>query len=140
MFEAARVTPYILISSPTKRSGKTRLLEVLELVAREPLRAASVTEAALFQAVEAFRPTLLIDEVDAIFTGRSERAEALRGVLNAGNARGAYVVRGTQDGTPVKFECSGRRCSRASPTASCPTRSATAPSWSRWSASAAATR
>lgn len=105
--DAARVTPYILISSPTKRSGKTRVLEVVELVAREPLRAASVTEAALFQAVEAFRPTLLIDEVDAIFSGRSERAEALRGVLNAGNARGSYVVRGTQDGTPIKFEVFG---------------------------------
>jgi Protein of unknown function (DUF3631)/Domain of unknown function (DUF3854) len=98
--DAVRVTPYIYVKSPQKRSGKTRTLEALELVCRSPLRAASITEAALYQAVEALRPTLLIDEVDAIFTQKNDRAEALRGVLNAGNARGAKVVRGTQDGSP----------------------------------------
>ena len=101
--EAAVRTPYLYIKSPQKRSGKTRLLEVLELACRAPLRAASITEAAVFQSIEAFDPTLLIDEVDAIFTARSERAQALRGILNAGAGRGAHVVRGTQDGTPAKF-------------------------------------
>jgi hypothetical protein len=98
--DAFRVTPYVYVKSPQKRSGKTRTLEALELVCRSPLRAASITEAALYQAVEVLRPTLLIDEVDAIFTSKSERAEALRGVLNAGNARGAKVIRGAQDGVP----------------------------------------
>ena len=46
----AHVTPYMLVTSPAKRSGKTRLLETLELVVREPLRAASVTPAAMYQA------------------------------------------------------------------------------------------
>ena len=46
---------------------------------------------------------MLVDEVDAVFRAKSEQAEALRGVLNAGNRRGSYVVRGTQDGTPAKF-------------------------------------
>lgn len=36
-FEAADSTPYLTITSAEKRSGKTRLLEVLELLAREPL-------------------------------------------------------------------------------------------------------
>lgn len=97
------VTPYMYVRSPQKRSGKTRLLEVLELACRHPLRAASITEAAIFQAVQALSPTLMIDEVDAIFTAKSERAEALRGVLNAGNRRGAVVVRGTADGEPATF-------------------------------------
>ena len=99
--DAATVTPYLYIHSPQKRSGKTRLLEVLELACRNPIRAASITEAAIFQSIEAFNPTLLIDEVDAIFTSRSDRAEALRGVLNAGAGRGSYVIRGTQDGNPA---------------------------------------
>ena len=102
--EGANVTAYLLVRSPTKQSGKTLLLEILEAVAREPVRAASITPAALFQAVEQWAPTLLIDEVDAIFHGRaSERTEELRGVLNAGNRRGASVIRGTQGGTPQRF-------------------------------------
>lgn len=103
--EAAQTTPYMLIVSPEKRSGKTRGLETVELVVREPLRAASITAAGVFQAIEAWRPTLLIDEVDAIFNAKakSEQAEALRGVLNAGSREGSCVVRGTQDGAPVKY-------------------------------------
>ena len=101
--DAAIVTPYVLVVSPEKRSGKTRALEVVELVVREPLRAANITAAGVFQAIEAWAPTLLVDEVDAIFTARSEHAEALRSVLNAGNRRGAFVVRGSSEGEPVRF-------------------------------------
>jgi hypothetical protein len=101
--DAAMATPYVLVISPEKRSGKTRLLEALELVAREPLRTSSISEAGLFQAVEKWRPTLLIDEIDRLFGSRSERSEAVSGVINAGNRRGAYVIRGSQDGEPVRF-------------------------------------
>jgi Protein of unknown function (DUF3631)/Domain of unknown function (DUF3854) len=103
-FKAAAATPYLYVKSPQKRSGKTRLLELLAELCRHPLRASSVTEAAIFQAVEKWKPTLLVDEVDAIFYGRSERAEALRLVLDAGNRPGSPVVRGTQDGEPKLFE------------------------------------
>ena len=100
---AWQAVPYLLVVSPEKRSGKTRTLEALELVVREPLRAANITAAGVFQAIEAWTPTLLVDELDAIFRAKSEQAEALRAVLNAGNRRGSYVVRGSQDGKPVKF-------------------------------------
>jgi hypothetical protein len=103
-FSSAHATPYLFVKSPQRRSGKTRLLEVLELVCRGAMRAASVSEAGLFQAVEAWRPTFLLDEIDAMFTSRSERAEAVRGILNAGNRPNSFVVRGTQDGTPAKFD------------------------------------
>jgi hypothetical protein len=102
-FEAAPATPYMALLSAEKRSGKTRVLEVLELVCRDPLRAASISAAGVFQAVEKWTPSLLIDEVDAYFTAKSEQAEALRGILNAGNRRGSYVVRGTQEGEPRRF-------------------------------------
>lgn len=102
-FDAAVSTPYLLIVSPEKRAGKTRTLETVELVVREPLRAGNITAAGVFQAIEAWTPTLLVDEVDAVFRVRSEQNETLRAVLNAGNRRGSYVVRGTQDGTPQKF-------------------------------------
>jgi hypothetical protein len=54
------------------------VLEVLQIVCREAHVAASITEAGLFQAVDTLKPTLLIDEVDAVFKSKSDRAEALR--------------------------------------------------------------
>lgn len=101
--ESADVTPYLYVKSPQKQSGKTRLLEVLGLACRDARRTSSITEAAIYQAVEAWRPTLLIDEVDAVFGGRSERTDALRGILDAGNARGDSAIRGTQEMEPREF-------------------------------------
>jgi len=103
-FEAAHATPYLVVESPEKQSGKTRLLEVLALVCRRPVKVASITAAALFQTVARGHPTLLIDEVDAIFGGNGERNEDLRGVLNAGNAPGSPVIRGGKDGEPVSYD------------------------------------
>lgn len=103
-FDAAHATPYLVVESPEKQAGKTRLLEVLQLVCRSPLKVASITAAALFQSVDGRHPTLLIDEADAIFAGNSERNEDLRAVLNAGNVPGAKAIRGGKDGTPVEFD------------------------------------
>jgi hypothetical protein len=41
-FDAAETTPYLAVTSAEKRPGKTRLLEVLELVVREPLPTANI--------------------------------------------------------------------------------------------------
>jgi Protein of unknown function (DUF3631) len=89
--EAFDCTPYLAITSPEKRSGKTRKLEVLELIVREPLLTANISDAALFRAVDQKKPTLLFDEIDAIF--KSKEREDLRGLLNAGYRRGAKVRR-----------------------------------------------
>jgi Protein of unknown function (DUF3631) len=102
-FKAAHATPYLAVESPEKQSGKTRLLEVLELVCRNATQVASITAAALFQTVANGTPTLLIDEADAIFGGNSDRNEDLRGVLNAGNAPGSKVIRGGRDGKPISY-------------------------------------
>jgi hypothetical protein len=103
-FTAAHATPYLVVESPEKQSGKSRLLEVLELVCRNALKVASITAAALFQSVTGHHPTLLIDEADAIFAGNTERNEDLRAVLNAGNAPGSKVIRGGKDGLPVSYD------------------------------------
>jgi hypothetical protein len=100
---AAQATPYMLVVSPEKRSGKTRALEVAELIVHAPVRAANITAAGVFQAIEQWQPTMLVDELDAVFRSRSEQAEALRAVLNAGNRRGSHVIRGSQDGKPQRF-------------------------------------
>lgn len=85
--DAAETTPYLHVTSPEKRSGKTRLLEVLrELVAR-PWLTGRVSPAVLARKIDDVRPTLLLDESDAAFRSGDEYAEALRGVLNTGYLR-----------------------------------------------------
>jgi hypothetical protein len=90
-FEYARATPILYVHSPEPGAGKTRFLEVFELLVRNPERAMNVTPAALFTLIEEFRPTLMVDEVDAIFNGKKN--EDLRAVINAGYRRGSNVVR-----------------------------------------------
>ena len=89
--DAFELTPYLAITSAEKRSGKTRLLEVLELLVREPLQTANISDAALFRVIAAKSPSLLMDEVDAVF--KSREREELRGLLNAGYRRGAVAHR-----------------------------------------------
>ena len=83
-FEAAESTPYQNIGSATKQSGKTRLLEVLELLVATPWLTGRATTAVLARRIEKERPTLLLDETDAAFKAESEYAESLRAILNSG--------------------------------------------------------
>ncbi len=80
-------TPYLAITSPEKRSGKTRLLEVFETLAANPWLTGRVTAAVLSRKIDAEQPTLLLDESDAAFNGEKEYAEVLRGVLNTGHRK-----------------------------------------------------
>lgn len=90
--DAADVTPYLAVTSAEKRSGKTRLLETLEVLVRRPALVAHISSAALYRTIEVEAPTLLFDETDAIFhKNAGAQAEALRGILNAGYRRGATV-------------------------------------------------
>jgi len=90
---AADTTPYIAVTSAEKRSGKTRLLEVIELLVHEALPTANISDAALFRAINELTPTLLLDEVDSIFGPKARDREDLRGMLNAGYRRGAVARR-----------------------------------------------
>jgi hypothetical protein len=91
-FEAFDAMAYLCVTSPTPRCGKTRLLEVLALLVSNSERTANISEAALFRIIEENSPTLLLDEAETL-KGKGERAEYLRGLLNAGNRRDATVTR-----------------------------------------------
>ena len=58
------ITPRLGIRSPMKRCGKTTLLDVLERLVWRPLLSGSITAAAMFRMIEAYCPSLLIDEAD----------------------------------------------------------------------------
>ena len=86
--EAADVTGYLSITSAEKRCGKTRLLEILELLVVQPWLTGRVTAAVLVRKIDALQPTLLLDESDTALRDDSEYSDTLRGVLNLGYRRG----------------------------------------------------
>jgi hypothetical protein len=98
-FEAS---PLLAITSAEMRSGKTRLLDCLEVLVPTPFRVVIPSEAVVYTVLsQRPRPTLLLDEADAIFGAKTaERYEGLRAILNSGNRIGTPVLR-------VKLE--GRR-------------------------------
>src|SRR5438067_1441319 len=74
------VAPYLAVVG-VPQTGKTRLLRVLELLCRRGLLAPDISSAALLQACDLVRPTLLIDEASSVSNSRE-----LRRMLRIGNA------------------------------------------------------
>ena len=95
------ISALLAATSAMKRSGKTTLLEVIGMLVPRSLSASNITAAALFRAIEKFKPVLLIDEADTFLSGNDE----LRGVLNAGHRRSsAFVIRNVgDDHEPMQF-------------------------------------
>ncbi len=90
LVDLAEFAPMLVVTSPEMRCGKSTLLTLLAELVREPSAAANASAAALFRVIEATKPTLLLDEVDAILGQKSETTEAIRGILNAGHRRGRF--------------------------------------------------
>ena len=87
-FECA---PRLVITSPQKRCGKTRTLDVIARHLSPPLATVNATVAAIFRSIgDEHPPTLIIDEADTIFGTKkaAEQNEDLRALLNAGHQRG----------------------------------------------------
>jgi hypothetical protein len=94
--DAFDTTPYLHLSSPEPQCGKTRLLEVIEMLSADALASTSLTGPSLFRTIELYRPTLILDEIDNLFRGRSadsERASDILEVLNGGFRRSGTVIR-----------------------------------------------
>jgi hypothetical protein len=81
--------PYLVVTSATKRSGKTRLLELIYFVASNSRLVANISPAALYRTIDEEQPTLLIDEAEMFSSAKSE----YRSLLNTGYRRGQTVKR-----------------------------------------------
>jgi hypothetical protein len=105
MVDAFSVGPIARITAPEKRCGKSVLLSTMGKLVSRPLATANISPAALFRCMEAWQPTLLIDEVDAFL---KENEEA-RGIINSGLYKAeAFVIRTVGDDfTPTKFSTWG---------------------------------
>lgn len=99
-------TPRIAFLSPESGSGKTRALEIGELLVPRPIQSVNATAAYLFRKVSDpdGRPTILFDEVDTLFGVKAKEHEEIRGILNAGHRRGAMAGRCVVVGKTVKTE------------------------------------
>jgi hypothetical protein len=93
-FDAFDFSPKLVVCSPEKRSGKTRLVEVVERLACRPFFVSGISPAALLRVIEQYAPAILLDEIDTLMRGDAEMAEALRGMINSGFTRaGARFVK-----------------------------------------------
>ncbi len=105
--DAVQIAPLAIITAPEKRCGKTQLLTILGKLSYRPLSASSISSASLYRCIEAWQPTLLLDETDAFMRENEE----LRGVINSGHSRdNAYVIRTVgDDHTPKRFSTWGAK-------------------------------
>jgi hypothetical protein len=107
LMNAWESTPRIAFLSPEPASGKTRSMEVTELLVPNSVAAVNVTPAYLFRKVgneEDGLPTILFDEIDTVFGPKAKENEEIRALLNSGHRRGATAGRCVVRGAIVATE------------------------------------
>jgi hypothetical protein len=106
MMDRWESTPRLAFLSAEPGSGKTRALEILELLVPRPVAAINVSPAYLFRRVadENGTPTILFDEIDTVFGPKAKENEELRAFLNAGHRRGAVAGRCVVRGKTIETE------------------------------------
>jgi Protein of unknown function (DUF3631) len=101
VYDRFDIFPRILVRSPAKRCGKTRLLDLLEALLARAVSCANISLASVYRIIEEHHPALLLDETDRYLAQEPE----LIGVLNAGHKRGGRVIRCVgEDAQPRSFD------------------------------------
>lgn len=93
LFEVFDGFPYLAITSPTRRCGKTRACELISFVCFNPLQTVNISAAALYRSLAEGKKTLLIDEAESLGRPKDDKAATLREVLNSGYRKGSVVLR-----------------------------------------------
>ena len=101
VFNLFRIFPMIGLVSPEKRCGKSTVLTLLKALCCKSILASNISTAAIYRVIEAWQPTLLIDEADTFLKDNDE----MRGIINSGHTKDtAYVIRTEGDNyEPKKF-------------------------------------
>ena len=107
MVSVVGVAPLLLIGAPERACGKTHLIELLDYLVCRSMTASSMRAATLFRIVDAWHPTLLIDEIDTFIKNDS----GIAGLLNAGHTKTtAWAWRSTgQNHSPTRFNVYGAK-------------------------------
>lgn len=88
-------TPRLAVLSPEPGSGKSRVLEITALLVPNSLLSVNSSASFILRMIadQENRPTVLCDEIDAIFGPNARGNEDLRSMINAGYRRGAMIGR-----------------------------------------------
>lgn len=107
--DAFFIAPILNVTSPEKRCGKSIVLGILQKLVFKAIQASNITGAAMFRSIDAWSPTLIIDEADTFVTGEKEE---LRGIINSGHSRStAFVIRTVgDDHEPTQFSTWCAKC------------------------------
>lgn len=100
-------TPRLAFLSPEPGSGKSRCMELTEALTPRPVLSVNASVAYIFRKISDPEglPTLLMDEIDAVFSNKkADGNEDLRGLLNSGYRKGATAGRAAMRGKEVVTE------------------------------------
>lgn len=113
--EAWESTPRLAFLSPEPGSGKTRALELSELLVPNPLDTVNASAAYLFRSMSGDEgmPTILLDEADTILDPTAKQHEDVRGFVNAGHRRSGTYGRCVVHGKSVTTERFSAYCAVA---------------------------
>jgi len=93
-YRVFRVFPYLALRSPDKRCGKSRVLDLLSLLAfNASPRLVHLTESIVFRSPSRNGGTMLLDEVEALKNADKDNFAGLLATLNSGFERGGSVPR-----------------------------------------------
>ncbi|WP_290372160.1 DUF3631 domain-containing protein [uncultured Parasutterella sp.] len=103
-------SPYLMITAPEKRCGKSQLLGLLASLSKKPLEAGNLTAPVLFRLAQKYHPTIFIDEADSFLS----KDEDLQGVIKCGIERDramVYRLEKTRSGnfSERRFDCFGMK-------------------------------
>jgi len=101
---AAVHSPILLVRSPEAECGKSTLLGLISFLVPRGMVFVGGTPAVVYRMIEAWHPTLIVDEADDIFRDNPD----LRSVINSGWTRGCGVPRcNPETNEPEFFETFG---------------------------------
>jgi hypothetical protein len=93
----------LVVLSPTKRCGKTRLLTALSRLVRRALYCVRPSAAVIYRVIGKYGPTILVDEADELFKdGQGHENTELREVFCAGFNPGVFVPRCVGDNHDIE--------------------------------------
>jgi putative DNA primase/helicase len=109
VFEAFDITPYLAITSPTRRCGKTLLMTLLYWLCQRAKKNDSMSKAAIYRSVDKDKPTLVLDEVGWVVDQRDER----QNILCGGFERNGYAETCEGEGADITTKLWSTFCPKA---------------------------
>jgi putative DNA primase/helicase len=109
VFERFDITPYLVITSPTKRCGKTVLMTLLYWLSCRGKKTDSMSKAAIYRSVDREKPTLVLDEVGWVLDPKDDR----QGILCGGFERNGYAEVCEGEGTAITTRLFSTYCPKA---------------------------